>query len=429
MKRAPSHPRDVSDLRSALLAHYDRSARDLPWRRDTEPYPVLVSEIMLQQTRVETVVGYYGRWLERFPSVEALADASEDEVMKAWEGLGYYRRARYLHRAAQILRERAAEEEGATRRTSTALIPSTYEELRELPGVGAYTAGAVASIAFDEVVPAVDGNVRRVLARLYDLADPKPAWLRERAGALVDPDRPGDWNQALMELGATICTPRRPDCPACPVAPWCAARAVGTQAQRPAPASKREVPSARFALAVLERDGRLLLERRPDDGLLAGLWAFPERRLDRAGRDGGHGKGGAGPDGAGAARPDGAVTSGRGASLGRSGGAPLRPTVASVARELGLTVVDAPRRLEPVRHRFSHLEATYLPEVARVEGDLGQGADHEAARDPGKSGSACASRPAWRWIDPWHDDATALPTAQRRVLEAWRESTTTSEVG
>ena len=171
------------ELQEALLHHYDRSARELPWRRDTDPYRVLVSEIMLQQTRVETVKGYYERWLERFPALDDLACAEEEEVLKAWEGLGYYRRARNLHRAARVVRE----EHGG-------VIPTDSAGLLMLPGVGEYTAGAVASISFGERTPAVDGNVRRVLARLFDVSAPKPAWLRETAAGLVNADRPSDWN-------------------------------------------------------------------------------------------------------------------------------------------------------------------------------------------------------------------------------------------
>lgn len=433
MKPTQPAPEDVPELRAALLAHYDRTARDLPWRRDRDPYRVLVSEIMLQQTRVETVVGYYEPWLERFPTVEALADADEDDVLKAWEGLGYYRRARNLHRAARMVRERArrsggdsgadanrsAEDEGSETSPGRAedeggatspggAFPSTSEGLRELPGVGEYTAGAVASIAFEEAVPAVDGNVRRVLSRLHDEPDPKPKWLRLRAEELVDADRPGDWNQALMELGATVCTPRSPDCDWCPLTPWCAAHAAGTQEERPGRSASEEVPAIRFVLAVLERDGRVLVERRPSDGLLGGLWAFPEARID------------GGAEGAGPAMADGVDAAAR-----------------DVADRLGVSVVDLVGTLEPVEHRFSHLKATYVPVVLRVapRGDEAptpalreadrQGADDRAgADDPGgdgeRGGADDEGRRPTRWIDPEGDDSTALPVAQRKVLEAWR---------
>lgn len=355
MKPTPPAPDDFSDLRSTLLAYYDREARDLPWRRDRDPYRILVSEIMLQQTRVETVLRYYDDWLERFPTVEALADAHEDEVMKAWEGLGYYRRARNLHQAAKAVRERPGG------------FPERPDDLRALPGVGEYTAGAVASIVFDEVTPAVDGNVRRVLSRLHDEPDPRPAWLRDRAAELVDPVRPGDWNQAVMELGATVCTPRSPRCEACPVTEWCAAEAAGTVEQRPAAQKTKEVPRGRFVLAVAEHGGRVLVGRRPPGGLLAGLWAFPEKRLQ------------------------GAVDT------------------VLVAREvvlgLGLRVVGTPLELSPVHHRFSHLDATYIPVVVPVD---------SAPATDGDDGSI-------RWICP-DDPETALPVAQRKVLEAWDDT-------
>lgn len=389
MKPEAPAPEDVPAIRSALLAHYDRQARDLPWRRDRDPYRVLVSEVMLQQTRVETVLGYYEPWLERFPTVEALAEAGEDEVMKAWEGLGYYRRARNLHAAARVVREEPAG------------IPTTRDGLRELPGVGEYTAGAVASIAFREPVPAVDGNVRRVLARLYDEPDPKGAWLRDRAGGLVHPERPGDWNQALMELGATVCAPRGPDCGVCPLARWCAARAAGTQLERPAPARKREVPKARFVLAVLEREGEVLVRKRPTGGLLGGLWAFPEVRLAEEAMSG---------------------TMTLADSPGDGGAVDTIDIARGVADELGLHV-GAARRLESVRHRFTHLDATYLPVVLTVEGPPPEVVTGEGAGDSGTGMSA----PDLRWIDPDDDESTAVPTAQRKVLDAWRRGRTKRE--
>jgi A/G-specific adenine glycosylase len=255
----------IASIRAELFRFFAESARDLPWRRTTDPYAILVSEVMLQQTRVEAVIPYYERWLSRFPDVDTLACASIDDVLKSWEGLGYYSRARNLHSAALVLRERHS---GA--------VPVSYDALRELPGVGEYTAGAVASIAYSHVVPAVDGNVRRVLARLLEHPDPPPSLLRSVAASLVPAERPGDFNQALMELGATICTPRAPRCARCPVSSWCAAYAAGTQLERPAVKQRAAVPSIRVATAVIRRpDGRLFVVRRPDTGLLAGMWNFP----------------------------------------------------------------------------------------------------------------------------------------------------------
>src|SRR5690606_12408822 len=197
--------RRLSAIRRALLRHYDQHRRELPWRGTADPYRVWVSEIMLQQTRADVVAPYYERWLERFPTLDALADAELDDVLHAWQGLGYYARARNLHRAARMVRERHGGE-----------LPRDAAALRALPGVGAYTAGAIASIAFGEPCPAVDGNVRRVLARLFDLADAAPGTIHELAARLVPRRRAGDFNQALMDLGATVCSPRRQACGECP---------------------------------------------------------------------------------------------------------------------------------------------------------------------------------------------------------------------
>lgn len=361
MKYSSISPDTRPELQATILAHYDRVARELPWRRDTDPYRVLVSEVMLQQTRVETVVGYYDQWLKRFPSVDALAAADEDDVLKAWEGLGYYRRARNLHKAARVVRER-----------HHGTIPGTSSELRSLPGVGEYTAGAVASIAFGEPAPAVDGNVRRVFSRLFDVAVPSPAWLRERATELVVTSRPGDWNQALMELGATVCVPRAPRCADCPISEWCAARHAGTQAERPAPPKRRTIPSAQIGLALFHQRGRVLLERRPDSGLLAGMWAFPEFTLTRAAIEA-HGP---------------AMAADR--------------RVLELAGSFGLVPAGVRSVLPDVRHRFSHLEARYAPTALEVEGDVRR----ELVADV-------------RWLTVGEEPDVAVPVAQRRVYDSW----------
>lgn len=256
---------DAAAIRAALIAYFDTAARPLPWRSTDDPYAIWVSEIMAQQTRVETAIPYYERWLRQFPDVTALAAAPLDDVLKAWEGLGYYSRARNLHAAAQIVRER---HDGA--------VPGSYDALRALPGVGEYTAGAVSSIAFGARRPAVDGNVRRVLSRVLDVPSPPAALLRDVADTLVPADRPGDFNQALMELGATICSPKSPRCHICPIARQCRSRAAGTQADRPSATKRKAVPAVDMATAVLRDDGgRLLIVRRPARGLLAGMWCFP----------------------------------------------------------------------------------------------------------------------------------------------------------
>ena len=257
-------------LASRLLAWYDRDRRDLPWRRTGEPWAIWLAETVLQQTRVETAIPYYERLLGRFPTPRALAEGSEDELLALWSGLGYYRRARRLRAAAA----RVVAAGGA--------IPSSARELAALPGVGPYTAAAVASIAFGEAVPVLDGNVARVLARRLALAEGAhtAAGRRELAAAaarLLDPARPGDSNQALMELGATVCTPRRPACECCPLLDGCRAAAAGAAESfplpRPRPAARRERLTAAW---VEDGSGRLLLARRAaGEALLAGLWELP----------------------------------------------------------------------------------------------------------------------------------------------------------
>ena len=251
-----------ADVARAILEFFDHRHRALPWRDTDDPYRIWVSEVMLQQTRVETVIPYYERWVARFPDLRRLAAAPEDDVLAAWAGLGYYSRARNLHTAARHVHERLGGD-----------VPRTAAALRELPGVGAYTAGAIASIAFGEPAPAIDGNARRVLSRLLD-ADLAPAALHEAGRALVPDERPGDFNQGLMELGATVCTPRRPRCADCPVGHLCRARAAGTQLLRPAPKTRRAPPRFRFATLVAHTRTHVLLERR-SERLLRGLWCFP----------------------------------------------------------------------------------------------------------------------------------------------------------
>jgi A/G-specific adenine glycosylase len=257
-------PARRATLRRRLLEWYDRERRDLPWRRTRDPYRVWLSEAMLQQTRVETVVPYYERFLRRFPTVDALAVADEEDVLAAWAGLGYYSRARNLKRAAELVVERHA---GA--------LPRDERALRALPGVGAYTAGALRSIAFGEPAPLVDGNVSRVLARLLAVREPEPRATWELAGELVPRRRPGDFNQALMELGATVCTPRAPACPGCPLRRVCRARASGRPELYPAPRRRPEPPRVRAVCGLLARGSRLLMLRRPSRGLLGGLWELP----------------------------------------------------------------------------------------------------------------------------------------------------------
>lgn len=263
-------------LRTSLLAWYDANKRPLPWRATRDPYRVWISEIMCQQTRVETVIPYYERFLERFPDAYALASASEDEVLAAWSGLGYYRRARLLHAGVREVVERYG---GA--------IPEDHEARRALPGVGRYTAGAIGSIAFDREEPVVDGNVARVLSRLAAIEHPlgsraSEQALWERAGELVRGPRPGDLNQALMELGARVCTPRSPRCESCPIERRCVARAEGREGELPIPKPKK-APARVELVAVVATRGVGLALVRAEGALFGGLHGPPT--IEGRGRD------------------------------------------------------------------------------------------------------------------------------------------------
>lgn len=256
-------------LRRRLLEWYARHGRSLPWRATRDPYAIWISEVMLQQTRVETARERWPRFLARFPDLRALADATEQAVLKEWEGLGYYARARNLRRAARALVA-----------AGRARLPQTAADLARLPGFGAYTAAAVASIAFGERVPALDGNLVRVLARLLgERGDPRRAAVRARLGAaagqLLSTRRPGDSNQALMDLGATLCLPRRPRCEPCPLRAACRGRALGLAARLPRRPARRHLAHHHVAAGLVWRGGRLLIARRPGDALLGGLWEFP----------------------------------------------------------------------------------------------------------------------------------------------------------
>jgi A/G-specific adenine glycosylase len=266
----------MNRLSSKLLAWYQANKRTLPWRGHAQhsAYAVWVSEIMLQQTRVETVIPYFEKWMRLFPNVRALATASEHDVLNAWEGLGYYSRARNLHKAAKVVSEEYNGE-----------IPRDLTELRKLPGIGRYTLGAIASIAFGMDVSALDGNIKRVYSRIFDIDEPVDSPVGEKTlWELADENLPkghaGDYNQALMDLGATICVPKNPRCLICPVMKLCKARQNGRQDQRPVMKPKKEVPHYIHAAGVIIERQRVLLSQRPSQGLLGGMWEFPNGRVN-----------------------------------------------------------------------------------------------------------------------------------------------------
>lgn len=338
----------------ALLDWFRGRERDVPWRGEQDPYRVWVAEVMGQQTRIETVRPYYARFLERFPDIGALARADLDEVLKAWEGLGYYGRARNLHRAAAEI----VEARGGS-------LPRDPEALRELPGIGPYTAGAIASLAFGRPEPAVDGNARRVLSRLFDLEHPTRGALEAVARGLLDAptDDPAALNQAIMDLGGAVCTPRSPTCPRCPVRSECLALARGTVHDRPPSRRSREIPHRDIAVGIVWKRGRLLIQRRPEEGLLGGLWEFPGGKVE-------------------------------------PGESPRDAVAREVREELGIRVrVGAPT--EPVDHAYSHFRITLHPFHARwIRGEP----------EP-------RNATAWRWARPEALGGHAFPAANRRIIE------------
>jgi A/G-specific adenine glycosylase len=254
---------DIPAFRAALRTWYRKNGRDLPWRRTRDPYAILVSEFMLQQTQVATVLPYYNRWLARFPTFAALARARENDVLHAWQGLGYYSRARNLHTTAKLVQDRHG-----------GILPNDPDILRELPGIGRYTANAIATFAFDRSLPIVEANTARVLARAFDIQDREALWTS--AGALVPKQNAGRFNSALMDLGATVCLPRNPKCGMCPVKTFC--RAPDMRIQKPRPATKRLTENHSF---ILVRN-KILLER--SDARWRGLWILPALKLDRFNR-------------------------------------------------------------------------------------------------------------------------------------------------
>jgi A/G-specific adenine glycosylase len=344
-----------------LLSWYDAHRRDLPWRSTSDPYHVWVAEVMLVQTQVDTVIPYYRRFLERFPDVGSLAAAQLDDVLKAWEGLGYYARARNLHKAAGVI----VGEHGGE-------LPRDEKELLALPGIGRYVAAAVRAIAFEQPVLAVDGNVRRVLSRLYDLAHPTDTTVRDFGEPLVA-ERPGDVNQALMDLGSAICAPRSPRCDACPIESDCLARANGTAAERPGrrPAKKR--PHYDIAVGVVWRGEEILIAKRPPEGLLGGLWEFPGGKLE-----------------------------------------PGESLEAAVVREVGEEVgveVEPGAKIAAVDHAYSHFEITLH-------------AFHCRYRSGTPRPLACQEV---TWVRPEELDRYAFPAANRRVLEQLTSRSRTGE--
>ena len=354
-------PRQVSALQRSipsLHAWYTATARDLPWRRTRDPYAIWVSEVMLQQTQVSTVIPYYQRWLQAFPSVSALASADVEQVLRLWEGLGYYSRARNLHRAA-----------GQVVRRHQGRITDDPAAFLDLAGVGPYTAAAVQSIAFDHDLAVLDGNVKRVLARLITLEQPPGAGplaraLSHLAQDLLPPGTACLHNQAVMELGALVCTPGAPGCGACPLAEPCAARRAGNPADYPRRPTRRKVPHHQVAVGIVtDRHGQVLIQRRPYQGLLGGLWEFPGGKAE-----------------------------------------PGETMVQALRRELreeqGLRV-ERVRALAPVDHAYTHFKVTLHAHTCQLK-----------SMDP----RAGEGQPR-KWVAPSALPDFPMPRANRKILE------------
>jgi len=369
---APS-PLDFPQIARRLVAWHRKHQRAMPWRTGPagarDPYAVWVSEVMAQQTRLETVQAYFRRWMARFPTVEALAQADLQEVLKLWEGLGYYARARNLHRAAQLV----VEQHGGR-------LPADRKALLALPGIGEYTVGAILSMAFGQAEPLLDGNVKRVLSRLADLDRPiqeaatlKELWSLARELVQAGPaDQAGLVNEGLMELGSLVCTPKAPDCPACPLADLCLAAQRGVQAQRPVTRPRRRTPHYQVTAAVIWQGepyrSRLLIAQRPETGMLGGLWEFPGGKLE-----------------------------------------PEDPDLVACLRreiqeELGMAIaVGAP--IAQVKHAYSHFRITLHAFHARpVQGE--------------PQAIGCAD---WRWVRLEDLDAFPFPVTDQKIIRALQE--------
>lgn len=354
-------PPRYKDVSPVLLEWFDKNARDLPWRKTKDPYAIWVSEIMLQQTQVDTVEPYYHRFLKRFPTVQRLARARLDTVLKLWEGLGYYSRARNLHQAAkQIVRDYEGD------------VPRTKQALLSLPGVGPYTAGAIASIAFDLDEPLVDGNVIRVLCRLYRIHEnPKSGATQKRlwkiARELIPPGRAGAFNQALMELGATVCSPRSPKCEVCPLQKKCLARRHDEQETLPRRADRKPLPHQDVVVAVIYKNGRILIDKRKPDGLLGGLWEFPGGKIEN----------------------------------GESHTTALKR---EIREELGISVRTI-RPLITVQHAYSHFSVTL----------------HAFTCTYATGTPQCRTCVDFKWIYPKQLDNYAFPAANKKIIAALRK--------
>lgn len=373
-----------------LLAWFDDNRRDLPWRRSKNAYYIWVSEIMLQQTQVKTVIPYFERFIERFPTIEALAAAEEDEVLKYWEGLGYYSRARNLHAAVREVRASYGAE-----------VPREPKEIRRLKGVGPYTAGAILSIAYNKPEPAVDGNVMRVLSRFFlieeDIAQNKTRVAMEKlVRELIPHERAGDFNEALMEFGALVCTPRAPQCVACPLEEQCAARSEGVELALPNKKKAKPPRLERRIVAIVEgsgeHEGKFLIRQRPSQGLLASMWEMPHVEVNGDVRDGHDGR------------------DGRDASKGRgTNGTNAVQLERYLADQLGMQISNAVFFTD-ITHVFSHIRWEMSAYLCKMEGETANAAIMDE------------SDYTYRWITLDERGDYPFPNVFIRLMEQYEQS-------
>jgi A/G-specific adenine glycosylase len=350
-------PDIIQRIQKSLLDWYQREKRDLPWRNTKEPYHILVSEIMLQQTQVKTVIPYYRRWLKSFPTTEALAQAGEPEVLKHWEGLGYYSRARNLHRSAILM---VKEFNGD--------VPNRWDEILKLPGVGRYTAGAVLSIAYSHNVPVLDGNVKRVLSRLFCLKENGASSASENrlwaiAEKLVPSRLPGDFNQALMELGATVCLPQNPLCLLCPLNSACRAKQDNVQDKFPPAKVKAISKKIEVSAAVIHRNGKTYIQQRPQKGLMGGLWEFPGGKIEK-------------------------------------GESPEDCLSREIAEELGVQI-NIKEKILTIKHSYTQFRVTLHVFTCTLQ--------------PGRIRATCCEQ--WKWVSLQDIDQYPFPAANVKILD------------
>ncbi len=352
------HAKKLKKLQVALLKWYGLAKREMPWRKTRDPYLIWISEIMLQQTQVKTVIPYFERWASEFPTIQALAEAPESKVLKLWEGLGYYSRARNLRKAAQLVVDQF-----------NCKVPNTLKEIMTLPGIGRYTAGAILSIAYEKKTPVLDGNVKRILSRLFRLnengaskASQEILW--KSAEEILPKKKIGDFNQALMELGATVCLPSKPGCLFCPLKNCCQAKINGEQHLYPPPKPKAPSKKIEVSAGVIWRGGKIYIQQRLKDGLMADLWEFPGGKIE-------------------------------------SGESPEECLDREIREELGVEI-QIQNKLMTIKHSYTQFRVTlHVYKCRLLKGKI-----------------KAVSCQQWKWVDPGSLSQFPFPAANKRIVDS-----------